>query len=49
MEQNNISRENFWDRSGEGNKEIADLLYEFNVSSNGEWTMGDEWLTLFCC
>lgn len=48
MEKSKKYREDFWNNSGNMKEEMRDFARMTEVVEN-EWTMGDEWFTLFCC
>lgn len=49
MELKKIRREHFWDNSGNPDKEMCEFRETIEVVQDAEWTMGDSFLTLFCC
>lgn len=49
MKQQNIEREGFWNNAGVVNEEVTEYLKMTEVSSDENWSIGDEVLTLICC
>lgn len=49
MEQNKISRENFWRSSGMVNEELANYQKASETDKVDSFSMIDAWFTLFCC
>lgn len=49
MEINKMSRENFWDASGEVTEEIRDCVVDVANGRNEALSIFDAWYTLICC
>ena len=46
MEQN---RKNFWTNSGNVSEEMNEYWRLLESAEDAEWSVGDEWFSLFCC
>lgn len=49
MEQNRMERRNFWTNSGNVTEEIKEYWKLMGSVEDAEWSVGDEWFSLFCC